>query len=299
VRVHCTFVYAINQTETNEVLVHRAKKGDLAARDQLVKQNLPFVWHEAKKFERRCPFMTFDDFVSEGSIGLLRAIKKYDKKFGCKFLTYAAWWIRAFMERAMQSQGDTVTVPINLRAMVQSGRFTRDWNDLKAKGYSDDKIRKVMCRKRNWTLSVIKGVERILRNGLSLNETISEEGEITRQDVIPMDQPTQLEKYEKTELKSKVHTAIDKLRPSLDARELSILDRRLLAPKEATLQDLAEDLGIVRERVRQIEFKLRGKLERAFLRDKYLNVFSKKEEITVVKRKKRKKRVNKIESRYA
>lgn len=226
---------------SNEELVGRAKVGAGWATAQLITQNDRFVEMVARKYLRRCRSLQLGDLVAAGRMGILYAVGKYEPATGNKFLTYASWWVRHYITREIADNDLAIRIPVHVQevqAAVYNGTF--DGSDTK-------RVR-------------AKLVEQ-LRKVRSLDAPVSDDadsrtlGELVADPAIaPVD-----EQLSSARLAAAVRDTIRSM--GLNDRERAIVERRLMG--EATLDDVAQPFGVSRERVRQIEEKLRDKLRRA------------------------------------
>src|SRR5215207_7442899 len=238
-----------HQEEIN--LSKRAKKGDEAARNRLIEKNLRLVVSIAKKSRGRG--LSFEDLIQEGNIGLMKAVGKFDSDRGFRFATYATWWIRQTIQRAVADKGRTIRIPAHISEKMR--KMARTYNELSAElerapsdeavaerlGWSVENIRKVKDAMPDATTS--------LNQPLTSEEGSSELGELV-EDERSSDTPgTVMSGMETSELGE----AIDRL----PERYRYVLVRRYgLDDKDpATLAELSDELGLSRERARQLQLK--------------------------------------------
>ena len=108
-------------------LARRIERGDLEAKDRMIEANLRLVVHLAKRFQREDSGMTLLDLIQEGNLGLIRAVEKFDYTKGYKFSTYATWWIRQAITRAMADQARTIRIPVHMVEVINKlGRIQRE-----------------------------------------------------------------------------------------------------------------------------------------------------------------------------
>ena len=233
--------------EEEQALAKRITKGDASARETMIEANLRLVVSIGKRYINRG--LPFGDIIEEGNIGLMRAVEKFDYKRGLRFSTYATWWIRQAIERALTNQVKFIRLPIHVAEDVY--RYTRVARklslELQREPYADE-----IARKMNVTEQKVRALAHVSREIYSLDALISNEGEDTLQEVVADDQ-TQSPDTSIDEMNRR--RAITEWRSGLAEPERRIVEMRygLHNDDPRTLNSIGKQLGLTRERVRQIE----------------------------------------------
>lgn len=236
-----------------EELVHWMIDGQ-RAQESLIKANSRLVVSVAKKYiGRGVPFL---DLIQEGNIGLIRAVKKFDYRRGYKFSTYATWWIRQAVTRAIADQGRTIRVPVHMYEQIN--RVTRASHAL-AQQLGHDPTPEEIGDELDMTPQKVKQIMRVSQRPLSLEMTIRDEDDSSLNDFVEDDEngsPTQ------NVSRQILRDVIDDVFATLSPREVRILQLRfgLTDGYTYTLEEVGRKFGVTRERVRQIEAHALGRL---------------------------------------
>ena len=236
-------------THAEEVdLSKRAKAGDKRARQRLIEKNLRLVVSVAKKY--RGMGLPFEDLIQEGNIGLMKAVEKFDSDRGWRFSTYATWWVRQAVQRAVADKGRTIRVPVHMGDKIR--KMARAYNEISAEMEREPTDEEV-AERLGWTAEQVRGVKGAMPDATSLNQTLSSDGDSSEIGEL-------IEDERASEVAGTVigEMEIDWLAEAVEKlpeRHRNVLIKRygLGDEQTATLAQLSEELGISRERVRQVQ----------------------------------------------
>src|SRR6202045_2671044 len=237
--------------------VGRARRALIRAREEMVQAHLRLVVSIAKKY-RRYSSLPLLDLIQEGNLGLMHAVEKYDHRRGVKVSTYASWWIRQSIARAIADQGRTIRVPVHVtETTIKVSRERRRHYQRHGRDPAPDEI----ATRTGIPLPQVERALTTVPEPISLDAPVGEDGDATLADLIEApDADNPLAAAAAGELGKLVAEALADLTP----REQRILRMRfgLGGAREHTLQEVGETFGVTRERIRQIEAKALEKLRR-------------------------------------
>ncbi len=235
-------------------LAIRIADDDQEAKDRLTKANLRLVVSIAKRYVGRG--MMFLDLIQEGNLGLIKAVDKFDYTKGFKFSTYATWWIRQAITRAIADQGRTIRIPVH---MVETINKVKKTSNMLLHRDGKDPSPEDIARELNMNTEKVREILRISQEPVSLETPIGEEDDSHLGDFIPdEDALSPADAAAMTFLKTKVNDVLETLTP----REAEVLRLRfgLRDGTQQTLEEVGNHFGVTRERIRQIEAKALRKL---------------------------------------
>ena len=228
-------------------LAKRIKKGDKQARQKMIQSNLRLVINIAKKYSHLGVAML--DLIEEGNMGLMKAVEKFNPDKGYRFSTYAAWWIRQYISRAIANQGKTVRMPVYIIELMM--RFKKVTESLTNVLKRKPRLAEIAKRMRI-PMKRVKQLNKMASGISSLNAPVGEEGSTEFMDLIEDENMVSaMDGLSNFLMQERIKGVLDKM----TSREQKILSLRfgLKNGIPHTLRDTAKHFGITRERVRQIE----------------------------------------------
>lgn len=246
--------YPLLTAQQERILAQQVEEGDPLAKETLIMSNMRLVVSIAKKYTDRGLPLT--DLIQEGYFGLLRAVEKFDYRKGFKFSTYATWWIRQSITRAIGDMSRVIRLPIHIYDTINKlNRVKRQLRMELQREPTDEEV----ARELGLTPRKVREISRIALDPISIDTPVGEEGDSTLGDFIADDSLTPEKAAERNDMKETVRAILATLSP----KEAEVLIARfgLDGNRPRTLEEVGQKLGVTRERIRQIEAKAIRKLK--------------------------------------
>ena len=252
----------LSREETEELAKYFQETGDPDAAYRLVSSNLRLVVKVAMDFQKYW-MQNFMDLIQEGNVGLVQATKKFDPYRGVKFSYYAAYWIRAYILKFIMDNWRLVKIGTTQAQRKLFFSLNKEKKLLEAQGFKPEV--KLLAERLNVKESeVVEMSQRMDNWEVSLESPVRGDSEEEQKSFLPHEGPGVEEMVASQEIRDRLAEIIDDLKGQLNDKEQVILSSRLLTDEPQTLQTIADQFGISRERVRQIEANLLKKLKKHF-----------------------------------
>jgi len=249
--------YPLLNAHEEKVLAKRIEDGDDEARNLLARANLRLVVSIAKKYVGRSPDLTLLDLIQEGNLGLFKAVDKFDFTKGFKFSTYATWWIRQAITRALADQSRTIRIPVH---MVETMAKYKQVSRRLSQDLGRDPMPEEIATEMAVEVEKVYQIEKISQDTISLELPVGDDDDRSRlSDFIADDKITSPDQ----EVSHSILTdQIAEILETLSDKERKILEMRhgLLDGTYHTLEEVGKEFGVTRERIRQIEAKALEKI---------------------------------------
>ena len=249
--------YPLLNAHEEKVLAKRIEDGDDEARNLLARANLRLVVSIAKKYVGRSPDLTLLDLIQEGNLGLFKAVDKFDFTKGFKFSTYATWWIRQAITRALADQSRTIRIPVH---MVETMAKYKQVSRRLSQDLGRDPMPEEIATEMGVEVEKVYQIEKISQDTISLELPVGDDDDRSRlSDFIADDKITSPDQ----EVSHSILTdQIAEILETLSDKERKILEMRhgLLDGTYHTLEEVGKEFGVTRERIRQIEAKALEKI---------------------------------------
>jgi RNA polymerase primary sigma factor len=238
--------YPLLTAEEEVELAKRIERGDLAAKERMINSNLRLVVSIAKRYQGHG--LSLLDLIQEGVLGLIRAVEKFDWRRGFKFSTYATWWIRQAVQRGVQNRSRVIRVPVHVAELERKASKTeRELMATLERMPTEEEVAEAA----KIPIDKLRQAREAVRTLASLDRPVGEDASATLGDLIPTDDGDPAEEVQVTLGDGALASALETLSPT----QRRVLDLRfgLSGEEPISLQKVGQELGVTRERARQIE----------------------------------------------
>lgn len=251
--------YPLISGNMEKELAKRIEEGDVEARNLLAQANLRLVVSIAKKYANRSPDLTLLDLIQEGNLGLYKAVEKFDRTKGFKFSTYATWWIRQAITRALADQSRTIRVPVHMVETIAKykqvvRRLTQD--------LGREPLPEEIAMEMNLDVEKIYQIEKIDQSTVSLESPVGDEGDEGKSKLGDFLADDKILSPAEESSRRIISDQVKEILNDLPPKERKILEMRhgLTDGYTHTLEEVGKVFGVTRERIRQIEAKAHEKI---------------------------------------
>lgn len=255
----------LSREEEYKLAMRYKNDGDLEAARKLVSSNLKFVVRIANEYKNYGINMM--DIIQEGNIGLMQAVKGFDPTKGYRLISYAVWWIRAYIQNYLIKSWSLVKVGTSQaqRKLFYKLRSTKNALERGGEVITDEDYSKIADELGVKEKDVIEMNQRMTKKDVSLDARVGEDQESTYINYLEDEESNQEDLIAKNQIESTIKDNINPILDSLKEREKYIIEKRILTDRPLTLEEIGNKYKISRERVRQIEIAALKKIKKAFM----------------------------------
>ncbi len=254
--------------EQEEELLIKIKNGDVNARKYFISCNLRLVISVAKKFYDKG--LDLSDLVQEGNIGLMKAVDRFDLSRGNRFSTYAIWWIRQTILRAIADKGRNIRIPVHINEKLYSMyKATYELDTELGRTPTEKEIAERM----KTSVDEVRNLLKLRNDTISLSTRISDEDDSELQDLIAYSDESPEDEYIENHKRDELFKALDKVELTDRQKDVILLRYGLSNGKPMTLKAIGEIYGVSRERIRQVHDKALLRIQKYFYRNKLASAF--------------------------